>query len=260
MMVQGQLTLEDARTHEQSNIITQSLGDLFRTPQPESREYPLFKDDHILICSDGLNGMLSDENMEQIFASDYESLDKIAEQMITEANLAGGHDNITLILTKVTEGMPYSEDIVKKGSGEKTMMTEAVPKKKNKILMDFIIAAVLASLIFLGYHYRNQWLPLFKKSNTKTQENTTLKIDTPKITTNVETPKPPVTDTSNVVVPTPSVSSTTIVNQKHPAKKPNKPNYKPKPEPKPRDEGQLKLVDNNVQQNEQIDTTKQNDK
>jgi serine/threonine protein phosphatase PrpC len=260
MMVQGQLTLEDARTHEQSNIITQSLGDLFRTPQPESREYPLFKDDHILICSDGLNGMLSDENMEQIFASDYESLDKIAEQMITEANLAGGHDNITLILTKVTEGMPYSEDIVKKGSGEKTMMTEAVTKKKNKILMDFIIAAVLASLIFLGYHFRNQWLPLFKKSNTKTQENTTLKIDTPKITTNVETPKPPVTDTSNVVVPTPSVSSTTIVNQKPPAKKPNKPNYKPKPEPKPKDEGQLKLVDNNVQQNEQIDTTKKNDK
>jgi serine/threonine protein phosphatase PrpC len=74
MMVQGQLSLEDARTHEQSNIITQSLGDLFRTPQPESREYPLFKDDHILICSDGLNGMLSDENMERIFTSDYESL------------------------------------------------------------------------------------------------------------------------------------------------------------------------------------------
>ncbi|MBK8349105.1 MAG: hypothetical protein IPL08_16370 [Saprospiraceae bacterium] len=52
--------------------------------------------------------------MERIFTSDFESLDKIAEQMITEANLAGGHDNITLILTKVTEGIPYSEDIVKK--------------------------------------------------------------------------------------------------------------------------------------------------
>jgi hypothetical protein len=122
-------------------------------------------------------------------------LDKIAEQMITEANLAGGHDNITLILTKVTEGIPYSEDIVKKGSGEKTMMTEALPKKKNKILMMIIIAAVLASLIFLGYHYRNQWLPLFKKSNAKPQENTTIKIDTPQTVPNVVSPKPTVVET-----------------------------------------------------------------
>lgn len=58
--------------------------------------------------------MLSDDALERIFSSEIESLDKIAEQMITEANLAGGHDNITLILTKVTEGVPYSDDIVKK--------------------------------------------------------------------------------------------------------------------------------------------------
>ncbi|MBK9742683.1 MAG: hypothetical protein IPO94_06820 [Saprospiraceae bacterium] len=58
--------------------------------------------------------MISDENIERIFASDFESLDKIAEQMITEANLAGGHDNITLILTKVTEEYPAVRNIVKK--------------------------------------------------------------------------------------------------------------------------------------------------
>lgn len=263
MMVQGQLSLEDARTHEQSNIITQSLGDLFRTPQPESREYPLFKDDHILICSDGLNGMLSDENMERIFTSDYESLDKIAEQMITEANLAGGHDNITLILTKVTEGIAYSEDIVKKGSGEKTMMTEALPKKKNKILMDFIIAAVLASLIFLGYHFRNQWLPLFKKTNAKPQDTTTIKIDTPQTVPNVVPPKPTVVDspkiealkpvdTPNIAAPVQSVTNTTNGNPKPPSSKPNnKQKPKPKSELKPKDDDR---------QNEQIDTTKQNNR
>lgn len=163
MMVQGQLSLEDARTHEQSNIITQSLGDLFRTPQPESREYPLFKDDNILICSDGLNGMLSDKNIERIFTSDYESLDKIAEQLITEANLAGGHDNITLILTKVTDGIPYSEDIVKRGSGEKTMMTEALRKKSNRLIYDIIIAAVLATIVFFAYNTKDRWLTKFKK-------------------------------------------------------------------------------------------------
>lgn len=142
-------------------------------------------------------------------------------------------------------------------------MTEALPKKKNKILMDFIIAAVLASLIFLGYHFRNQWLPLFKKSNAKPQVNTTIKIDTPQTVPNVVPPKPTVVDspkieaikpvdTSNIAAPV----NTTNGNQKPSANTPEK----PKPEPKPKDEGQLKLVDNNVQQNEHIYTTKQNDK
>jgi serine/threonine protein phosphatase PrpC len=262
MMVQGQLSLEGARTHEQSNIITQSLGDLFHTPQPESREYPLFKDDHILICSDGLNGMLSDENIERIFTSEYESLDKIAEQMITEANLAGGHDNITLILTKVTEGILYSEDIAKKGSGEKTMMTEALPKKKNKVLTDFIIATTLATVLFLGYHYRNQWLPLFKKPNTKPQDTTSIKIDTPQTVPNVTPPKPLLpkspkietpkqAGTPNIVAPAQSSTNTTNGKQKPPA---NEPNYKPKP----KDESQPKLVNDSVHQNKQIDTTNQN--
>ncbi len=247
MMVQGQLSLEDARTHEQSNIITQSLGDLFRTPQPESREYPLFKDDHILICSDGLNGMLSDENMERIFASDFESLDKIAEQMITEANLAGGHDNITLILTKVTEGIAYSEDIVKKGSGEKTMMTEALTKKKNKIWFDIFIAASIAAILFLAYQYRSQWIPTFKKPNIIQKDSTSSPNDSlKKSVPETKNPKPSGEDSSNL-----DQKPTKITKKKSATV--------PKEKTQIKDE-QPKLVDDNVQQNVLQDTSKQNNR
>lgn len=69
--------------------------------------------------------MLSDPTIERIFTAGIETLDKMAEQMIIEANLAGGHDNITLILTKVTDGLPYSEEI-EKGGGEKTVKTREI--------------------------------------------------------------------------------------------------------------------------------------
>jgi protein phosphatase len=174
MMRQGQISLEEARTHQESNIITQSLGDLFRTPQPESREYPIFQDDHILICSDGLNGMLSDASIERIFTSEVDTLDKMAEQMITEANLAGGHDNITLILTKVTEGMPYSDEIVKKGIGEKTMMTEALPKKRNNLIFYLFLVAAITGVIYWAYKNKDSWLPAISKKPTIMPKDTTI--------------------------------------------------------------------------------------
>ncbi|MBK8349106.1 MAG: hypothetical protein IPL08_16375 [Saprospiraceae bacterium] len=86
------------------------------------------------------------------------------------------------------------------------MMTEALPKKKNKILMYLIIAAVLASLIFLGYHFRNQWLPLFKKTNPVSQDSIPTSNDIDTITqaeeiqvTPIVAPKPPTVDTNNVI-------------------------------------------------------------
>ncbi|MBK6498628.1 MAG: serine/threonine-protein phosphatase [Saprospiraceae bacterium] len=166
MMRQGQISLEEARTHQESNIITQSLGDLFRTPQPESREYPIFKDDHILICSDGLNGMLSDPTIERIFTAGIETLDKMAEQMIIEANLAGGHDNITLILTKVTDGLPYSEEIVQKGGGEKTVKTEILTKKNFNFWNEIIIIGVACLLCFFAWQNKEKINGVYKNWRT----------------------------------------------------------------------------------------------
>lgn len=103
MVLQGELTPEEARVHPYSNVITQSLGDLKHKPRPDYRVAPLFRDDILLFCSDGLNGMLSDTAIREILERPL-PLEALADELVAAANQAGGNDNITLVLVKVMEG------------------------------------------------------------------------------------------------------------------------------------------------------------
>ncbi len=101
----GQLTDDDAFDHPDSNIITRSLGDTNKKAVPELLKSPycLQKEDIILLCSDGLSGMLHDTEMEQIIKGNTDNLDKCADVLIQAACDAGGHDNITLTACQITE-------------------------------------------------------------------------------------------------------------------------------------------------------------
>jgi protein phosphatase len=93
---QGRLTPQEAETHPQRSIITRALG-----PEP-SVEVETFTDvaragDVYLICSDGLSGMVSEEEMAAILA-DGGPLRDAAERLVDAANGHGGKDNITVIL------------------------------------------------------------------------------------------------------------------------------------------------------------------
>jgi protein phosphatase len=97
----GKLTEEQAAEHPQRSIITRALG-----PEPEVEvdtwSYPVRAGDVLLLCSDGLTSMVSEERMEEILASS-DSLKTAAEALIDEANAAGGRDNITVVLFRVEE-------------------------------------------------------------------------------------------------------------------------------------------------------------
>lgn len=179
MVNQGILTLEQARTHDESNIITQSLGDLFRTPHPESRVYPLFKDDCIMICSDGLNGMLSDETIESIFSSEQSGLDSMADTLISAANAAGGHDNITLILIKVTEGNPYSKEKIITQSTDKQIKTDVISKRKVNVFPIIMVLLLLAavSLFYIKKDTFNKYFPWRNLIPGETMRDTLIQTD-----------------------------------------------------------------------------------
>ena len=103
MVMAGSLSPEQARLHPDSNIITQSLG----TPQVPPRAdllspIPCLVGDRFLLCSDGLNGMLSDPQIETIIAGQ-PKLPQCGKRLIAAANAAGGHDNITLTLLEIAE-------------------------------------------------------------------------------------------------------------------------------------------------------------
>ncbi|HUA49816.1 MAG TPA: Stp1/IreP family PP2C-type Ser/Thr phosphatase [Solirubrobacteraceae bacterium] len=97
----GKLTEEQAAEHPQRSIITRALG-----PEPDVEvdtwTYPARAGDVILLCSDGLTSMISEEQVREILAS-HDNLDEAADELISEANEAGGRDNITVVLFRLEE-------------------------------------------------------------------------------------------------------------------------------------------------------------
>lgn len=113
----GLLTYDQTFDHPQNNIITSSLGDPTKEARPESKTLKVGKGDIILICSDGLSGVLRDrktydvngqllpeENMEDIIRSNTSSMKSCREALWIAAERSGWYDNVTAILCKITEG------------------------------------------------------------------------------------------------------------------------------------------------------------
>jgi protein phosphatase len=86
-----QITMEQAFYHPESNIITRSLGDNSnKAPKPDFCSYPIESGDKILLCSDGLNGMLQDDALLKILHEN-KNINDAAISLINAANEAGGH-------------------------------------------------------------------------------------------------------------------------------------------------------------------------
>jgi PPM family protein phosphatase len=105
----GKLTEAQAAEHPQRSIITRALG-----PEPtvevDTWTYPVRAGDVLLLCSDGLTSMIPEDRIEQILSSST-ALDSAADQLIDEANEAGGRDNITVVLFRLEEvGAGVAED------------------------------------------------------------------------------------------------------------------------------------------------------
>ncbi len=100
----GSYTPEDARVDPQSNIITRFLGDTDKQFPPELIG-PIYleKGDKLLLCSDGLNGMLTDHVIEEIIQNNL-TPEAMTDLFIENTNSAGGEDNTTLVFLNVEEG------------------------------------------------------------------------------------------------------------------------------------------------------------
>jgi protein phosphatase len=106
MVREGILDVEAARNHPQRNVITAALGfdsesvagDFPAEPQP------LAPGDIILLCTDGLHGLVSDQEMAR--AATELSLTDACRELVALANQRGGPDNITLQLLSIKRGEP----------------------------------------------------------------------------------------------------------------------------------------------------------
>ncbi|MBN1654110.1 MAG: Stp1/IreP family PP2C-type Ser/Thr phosphatase [Deltaproteobacteria bacterium] len=92
----GHLTEKEAETFEHSNIILQALG-TSESVQVDLSFAELRKGDRLMICSDGLSGMVDNDLVRESLLS-IEDPNECCEKLIEHANAAGGHDNITVIV------------------------------------------------------------------------------------------------------------------------------------------------------------------
>ncbi|MDH3455860.1 MAG: Stp1/IreP family PP2C-type Ser/Thr phosphatase [Gemmatimonadota bacterium] len=95
----GYLTAEQARTHPYSNVITRCVGANAEVA-PDIYGGTLHAGDVFLLASDGLTGMLEDEDLMSILRSG-DSPGELVDHLISEANRRGGLDNITVIVVRI---------------------------------------------------------------------------------------------------------------------------------------------------------------
>ncbi|HEY0971980.1 MAG TPA: Stp1/IreP family PP2C-type Ser/Thr phosphatase [Gemmatimonadales bacterium] len=95
----GFLTLEQARYHPYSNVITRCVGASERV-EPDVYEGTARAGDLFLVASDGLTGMVDDRRLQQLLVA-RSSPARVVDALIAEANGRGGLDNITAVVVQV---------------------------------------------------------------------------------------------------------------------------------------------------------------
>jgi PPM family protein phosphatase len=94
----GLITPGVARFAPYKNLLTRALG-MEDEVRLDVAEHDLAPDDVYLLCSDGLNDMLSDEHMAEIL-TDHPDMETAGQALMDAANAAGGRDNISLIMAR----------------------------------------------------------------------------------------------------------------------------------------------------------------
>ena len=102
MIRQGSLTEEQSRTHPNRSVITRALG-TDQNMYPDTFEVDAAPGDRLLLCSDGLTGMLTDDEIAEIIDT-YRDPDVAVRMLVDRANEAGGHDNVSVVIVDIEGG------------------------------------------------------------------------------------------------------------------------------------------------------------
>ena len=171
MVDSGKLSKELAFDHPDTNIITRSLGDARQQSQPDVKCYAIFNDDIILLCSDGLHGVLRDVQIEQIFANNSDTIENCRNALWTESEKVGWTDNVTVALCKIiSEDKQPKEPIIVLPPPVETAKVETDKRK----LTGFWIAAVVLLLLGIAFgigYYAVKGLKNLSKTETVSNSN-----------------------------------------------------------------------------------------
>jgi PPM family protein phosphatase len=105
MVMEGEISQEEAETHPHRSILTRALG-VDQSVQVDESDVEAAAGDRLLLCTDGLTGMVPEGQIREIMLESADPQEAV-EKLVKVANRAGGIDNITAVI------LDFSED----GSG-----------------------------------------------------------------------------------------------------------------------------------------------
>ena len=108
----GLYTPEEAHEKTPKNLVTRALG-IEAKVEVDVMEVPVETSDIFLLCSDGLNDMVGDEEIHLTLSKYSANLVQAAEELVKLANAKGGKDNISVILIRALEGFTSSDGALK---------------------------------------------------------------------------------------------------------------------------------------------------
>ena len=154
MVKAGEITRAEAEVHPHRNVVTRALG-----TEPDiavdEQSVALLESDRILLCSDGLTGMVTEGQIQAILETTDEP-QQAADRLIRAANRAGGIDNITAVVLDVVEG---------EGEGaaptDPRTVAGAVPARRSlrKAGVTLLVSVAVLTLTALGLrvYVHSQW-------------------------------------------------------------------------------------------------------
>ncbi|MCU0636026.1 MAG: Stp1/IreP family PP2C-type Ser/Thr phosphatase [Gemmatimonadaceae bacterium] len=142
----GELTEEEAERSERRNIILQALG-----PEPtvkvELTRQSVRRGDVLLLCSDGLSGLVRGEEMAEIVRTS-DTIEQVCDTLIDLANARGGPDNITVVAVHIDgSALPPPDPAEQPRYGVLLLGDEAVEPDTREYQHDGFITTPIATLV-----------------------------------------------------------------------------------------------------------------
>ena len=184
----GKLTEELAFDHPNNNIITRSLGDPRGAAQPDCKEFDLYNQDIILLCSDGLCGTLRDNEIAELIKHHQTSMQECRDALWDADEAAGWTDNTTIALAQIISGGKDATTANKTATASTDISTSkakliAANKRLKLILLGVVVIILLCAIVATAYKYKAQITSLFDKEEPATEQV----VDTDSSTESVDT-------------------------------------------------------------------------
>jgi serine/threonine protein phosphatase PrpC len=165
MVSEGEISQEEAETHPQRSVLTRALG-VDTVVDVDDDTVQVRPGDRLLLCTDGLTSMVSEEEIEEVLRTVPDPLDA-AQRLVRMANEAGGVDNTTVVV------LDFSDDDAAAEPNEHATSTRPVtapapavrparslrrlPTRKLLVWAGIIVALAAVGLVGLRLYLDSQW-------------------------------------------------------------------------------------------------------